>query len=102
MSGGELTIELGSKVNPTSLGQLKTALVKDIDQIASVETTEDLNTLLLPEGYLKTEKEFVIAGRVFTLQLAENQETQLDNVTLNVLYNKLMERIRQLTLIAGV
>ena len=87
LSGGVLTIKLGQKATPDSIGKLKTALVKDIDEIASVETTEDLNTLLLPEGYLKTEKEFVIAGRVFTLQLAENQETQLDDIkTLKVSY----------------
>jgi hypothetical protein len=88
LSGGGLIIQLGAIDNPTSVGQLKTALVKDIEEIASVETAEDLNTQLLHEGYFKTEKEFVIAGRVFTLQLAEGQESQLDNVSLNVLYNK--------------
>ena len=77
---GVLAIQLGTKDNSTSLGQLKTALVKDIEEIASVETTEDLNTLLLPEGYFRIEKEFVIAGRVFTLQIAEGHESLLDDI----------------------
>lgn len=87
LSGGGLIIQLGAIDNPTSIGQLKTAL-EHMPEITSVEITEDLDTPLLQEGYLKTEKEFVIAGRVFTLQLAEGQEIQLDNVSLNVLYNK--------------
>ena len=81
----------GTKYNPTSLGQLKTAL-EHIEEIASVEITEDLNISLLPEGYLKTEKEFVIAGRVFTLQLAEGQESQLDDVNPNVIMVNLMKQ----------
>lgn len=87
LSSGVLTIKLGQKANPTSIGQLKAALVKDIEEITSVEITEDLNTQLLPEGYFKTEKEFAIAGRFFILQLTEGQESQLDDVNPDVSYD---------------
>ena len=87
LNNGELTIQLGTKDNPSSLGQLKTAL-EHMPEITSVEITEDLNISLLPEGYLKTEKEFVIAGRVFALQLVKGQESQLNDINPNVSYGE--------------
>lgn len=86
LSSGGLIIQLGAIDNPTSVGQLKTAL-EQMSEITSVEITEDLNTQLLPEGYLKTEKEFAIAGRFFILQLTEGQESQLDDVNPDVSYD---------------
>jgi hypothetical protein len=87
LSTGVLIIQLGAKETPTSLGKLKIAL-EQMSEITSVEITEDLNTPLLQEGYLKTEKEFVIAGRLFTLQLTEGQENLLDDVNPSVSYNE--------------
>jgi hypothetical protein len=86
LSGGVLTIELGTKDNPTSVNQLKTAL-EGMDQIASVAITDQANTPLRPEGFLKARRDLIISGRIFTLKLAENSSNPLIGNALSVVYD---------------
>ena len=79
-----LTIQLGKKENPTTVGELESTLTNLLEITSVTSVIDDRGDQLLTNNYDHSTKELTLCGKIFTLKLASDDSDAFKHHTPNV------------------